>query len=963
MSHERRETSGATTLLLLAHVKERGGSAAVEEVVRRAEVPQTAAELRDPSCWIDYDARIRLFTAATEVLADPTTMQQVGAAAVTQGAHNSLLLVMRRLGSPRAAFRAVTRAVPRFTTTSTMQVLRTTRTSAELDYRLHEGYEPSRLDCDFAQGLLSSVPTIFGLPPAQVEHPQCQADGFPSCRYSITWAPHRQGLRRRFPALGRDVELRALEGQMKELQLAASDLVGSADVGEALDRIVSRAAAAVLAPAYLLVVGGEDGRPARVRSRGLSARREADLARLLLAGEVDGPSITVVDVASQRRRHGRLAVVHGPDHAAMPEERALLEAYGRHAAAALDLLTALETTRTESDRASALLRLAQDLAAAEDEQAVADVLAAAIPVVMGCRSSSVMLWHEGRLRVVAASGQSPERRASLIGTYMPGDPTPELRQLLTRRDALLVDVETSSAPVAEMLRSVQATAVIIAPLVAGETSLGMVTASWGSPTRAADLDADLTQRVTAVSAQGATALSKARLLATVRHQSLHDALTVLPNRVLFARTLHEVLRAAPPGQGTAVLFCDLDRFKTVNDEHGHAAGDELLRQVAGRLRGVFRPDDLVGRLSGDEFAVVLADVDEATAVALAGRVVEALDQPFRVEGREQRVTVSVGVALHEGTDGRGDRLLAAADAAMYEAKQRGRNQVAVAGAVRDRLVVPSLEAELGQAVERGQLRMYFQPVVDVAGEDAVVVGAEALLRWAHPRLGLLAPGAFLPLAEESGLVADLDLWAVDAACAALAGWPVPTDGRPPLNVAVNLGSGTLVDDRLIGTVRAALTRHDIAPERLHLEIVESRTLADVPRIAEHLAELRRMGLRIALDDFGTGFSTLAWLQALPVDQIKIDRSFVRRLPDDGASLAVVRGVFALAAELGVDVVAEGVERADQLDLLRLAGCRHAQGYLLGRPAPRLETLVTVDRAVVDARVPRPRGPSKADTVT
>jgi diguanylate cyclase (GGDEF)-like protein len=948
MTDEARETSGATTLLLLGHVEERGGPAAVEEVLRRARVDLTPDQLRDPSRWVGYDTRIRLFRAATEVLGDPTTMRQVGAAAIVHGAHHALILVVRSLGSPRAVFRALHRAVPKFTTTSTMEVLSTTRTSAELDYRLHDGYEHSRLDCEYAQGLFESIPTVFGLPPARVEHPQCQSDGFPTCRYSVTWAQRRGRFARRGFGTERDVELRALRGQMEELQLAASDLVGSADVGEALERIVSRAAGAVLAPSYLLVVGGEEGRPATVRSRGLSRHRETELARrLLMGGAVDDPSIAVVDVASQRRHHGRLAVVYGPQHAPMPEDRALLEAYSRHAAAALDLLTALETTRTESDRATALLRLAQDLAGAEDEQAVADVLADALPVVVGCRSGSVMLWEAGRLRVVAAAGQSPERRERLLGTVMPA--SPELSRLLTRREVLVLDEGSASHLVSEVLRSVEATVALVAPIVAGETLLGVVAASWGAPTTGADLDAEVTLRATSVSAQGATALSKARLLGTVRHQALHDSLTGLPNRVLFARTLDSALRAAGTGAGTAVLFCDLDRFKAVNDELGHAAGDELLRQVAARLRGVFRPGDVVGRLSGDEFAVVLADVDEPTAVAVAARVVEALDQPFRIEGREQRVTVSVGVALHEGPDGRGDRLLAAADAAMYEAKQRGRNQVAVAGRIPGRLVVPSLEAELGHAVENGQLRLYFQPIVEVSGGGPVVVGAEALLRWAHPRLGLLAPGAFLPLAEESGLVAELDLWAIDAACAALATWPAPAEGTPPLHVAVNLAGATLVDERLAPTVRAALTRHDVPAERLHLEVVESRTLADVPRIVEHLAELRRMGLRIALDDFGTGFSTLAWLQALPVDSVKIDRSFVRRLPDDAASLAVVRGVVALAAELAVDVVAEGVERADQLDLLREAGCRHVQGYLLGRPAPLLETTVVVDRGAVDVR--------------
>jgi EAL domain-containing protein (putative c-di-GMP-specific phosphodiesterase class I) len=266
---------------------------------------------------------------------------------------------------------------------------------------------------------------------------------------------------------------------------------------------------------------------------------------------------------------------------------------------------------------------------------------------------------------------------------------------------------------------------------------------------------------------------------------------------------------------------------------------------------------------------------------------------------------------------------------MYAATRKGRNQVAVAGRTSHGRPGPSLAAELMAALDRDEMRLHYQPVVDIATAEDRVVGAEALIRWADPRLGLLAPAAFLPLAEETGLVTDLDLWAIQTACATLAGWPQP--GGRPLHMAVNLASATLVDPRLLPTVRGALDRFRLAPERLILEVVESRSLIDLPSVVERLTELRRLGIRISLDDFGTGYSTLAWLNTLPVDQIKIDRSFIMTLPDD-ASLALVRGVLALARELKVEVVAEGVETRAQLAALREAGCDLVQGYLLGRPA-------------------------------
>jgi EAL domain-containing protein (putative c-di-GMP-specific phosphodiesterase class I) len=242
----------------------------------------------------------------------------------------------------------------------------------------------------------------------------------------------------------------------------------------------------------------------------------------------------------------------------------------------------------------------------------------------------------------------------------------------------------------------------------------------------------------------------------------------------------------------------------------------------------------------------------------------------------------------------------------------------------------SLLAELTRAVAANEMRLYFQPVMDISrfGEERVV-GAEALIRWAHPRLGVLAPGAFLPLAQERGLITELDLWVIGTACSAVAEWPQL--GDKPLGVAVNLDAATLLDRRLVATVRSALNRNGLAPERLTLEVVESRSLIDLPGIVERLVELRRLGIRISLDDFGTGFSTLAWLNTLPVDQIKIDRSFIKNLPE-ASSVSLVQGILALASKLDVEVIAEGVETMDQLDTLRISGAVLAQGYLLGRPS-------------------------------
>ena len=933
MASEPREVSGAAVTILLRFVREQGGDQAVAEVLARAGVDQSAEMLQEASNWIGYDTAVRLCEAATSVLGGPRTMFNAGATTATHGLH-PWMPALRVFVSPREVYRLAPRAMPKVTTALTMDVREVGAASVTIELRLHDGYRPSQLICEFAQGMFTALPTMFGLPPARLVHERCQSDGYPDCVYELTWSPRRRWwIPRSRTAAANDVSLAARRDQAQAFQLAAADLVSSDDVEEVLERIVSRAAAAILAPAYLLVVQAAGGSDPLVRCHGLDDERATDLAGRLLGGEDLGDFAVVVDVASGRNVHGRLAALYPPGHRGIDGDKSLLEAYAQHAAAALDLLTALDESRREGARASALLTLAHALAMTASATEVAEVVAAALPGIVGCQSSTFLVWDSGsgELQAISAAGFEPAQHDLLLATPIRAAQTPELIELLTHHRPVLLTASAASPELASLLRAVGSQSVVAVPLLAGDTLMGVVTASWDSEVRL-DLTSDALVRIEGVSDQAATALQNARLLSTVRYQSLHDSLTGLPNRVLFAHELDATLQAGLPGTTTAVMFCDLDNFKQVNDDYGHGAGDELLRQVAARLRALVRPGDTIGRLGGDEFAIVMnAASGRKSANDLAHRIVESLTVPFHIAGNDLRITVSVGVALQTGPDGRGERLLAASDTAMYAAKRMGRNQVAFAGETTHTRTGPSLQAELMAALESNEMRLHYQPVVDISGTGAgQVVGAEALIRWDHPRLGLLPPGAFLPLAEEIGLITELDLWVAGTACAHVVGWP-PLGGRT-LHVAVNLASATLGDPRLLPTVRAALNRNHLTPDRLVLEVVESRSLVDLPGVVERLTELRRIGVRISLDDFGTGYSTLTWLSTLPVDQIKIDRTFITTLPDD-ESLALVRGVLALARELDIEVVAEGVETPDQLDALRTAGCTLVQGYLLGRPAP------------------------------
>ncbi|WP_081788576.1 GGDEF domain-containing protein [Candidatus Blastococcus massiliensis] len=668
---EPRETSGVTTAGLLTYVRDRGGPEAVARLIERAGVAATADELADQSRWFSHETRVRLFQAATEVFDDPRVMFDVGAAALRNKVAYSLVLVLRALGTPRQVFRRLPRTAAKFTTVQSMELLESTATSASVAIHLAEGYPHSPLDCDYTQGLVTTIPEIFGLAPGSIASAECLVGHGRACVYRVTWERRRRLRRGRRGDGAIDPELSALRGQLRTLQSTATDLVGSDDLDTVLRRIVARAGEAVLAPGHLLAVEAPDGGPPLVHSAGIPESQVQDLASRLLSGQGIGPGAVVVDVASARRWHGRLAALFPSSEDPTEDEHAMLAAYAGHAAAALDLLIALEDARLEASRAGALLSLAHELAATTEADGICAVVAEALPRVVGCSSAAVMLWDpaQGTLRAQGSINVHRPERHVFRKTPLRPENTPELVDMLTTREPRIIKHATSSPGLRAMLDQIDVTDVVVVPLVAGTTFLGVATASWESGEAAEELGGDVLGRLRGVGDQATSALQRARLLETVRHQATHDALTGLPNRVLFLERLLSALEESESGAPVSVLFCDLDGFKQVNDALGHAAGDELLRQVAARLRAAIRPCDTVGRLSGDEFAVILPGLtDAADAHGLAARVEECFAEPFRLEGREVAVGTSVGVAVHEsGTTA--EELLKKADAAMYRHKQ------------------------------------------------------------------------------------------------------------------------------------------------------------------------------------------------------------------------------------------------------------------------------------------------------
>jgi diguanylate cyclase (GGDEF)-like protein/PAS domain S-box-containing protein len=445
---------------------------------------------------------------------------------------------------------------------------------------------------------------------------------------------------------------------------------------------------------------------------------------------------------------------------------------------------------------------------------------------------------------------------------------------------------------------------------------------------------DASDRVSHIIANSIELTELKRAEEQIRHLAHHDTLTRLPNRVLLQARLEQAMAAARrDGTELAMLFIDMDRFKTINDTLGHPVGDGLLIEVGRRLRAIVRESDIVARLGGDEFVLVLTGVGTLAARAattVAGKVLTELGLPYHVAGHELHSTPSIGIGVFPSDGDDADALMKCADTAMYHAKAAGRNNhqfftPEMKQASAERLAI---EGGLRSAVARDELLLHYQPQVDFA--SGRVVGVEALVRWRHPELGLIPPNKFIAVAEETGQIEAIGLWVLEHALAQVARWRVQID--PRLRVAVNVSAQQLRGDALVAQVSAALARHALPGDALELEVTESTAMRDPARTAALLRNLRALGVALAIDDFGTGYSSMVHLKQLPLSSLKLDRSFVMDIEHDANDSAICKATIQLAHSLGLAVIAEGVETPAQLQFLRGLGCDAAQGYLIARPA-------------------------------
>ncbi len=667
--------------VLLRQVRGAHGEPAVEKVLAMAGVDRTPAYLDDVSNWIWYHEAVALFEAAAELTGDPRIGRRVGEEMVRQHAGTPVATLMRSLGSPEAIYEQLAIAVAKFSTVSEVSGLEVSPGRAVVQAKARPGFTRDIHLCDWARGMLSQPPVLFGLPPARVEETLCELRGDDHCLYTVTWdaeeAAKAADPHELVTAL--EAQLTAMAGRLESMYATARDLIASDDLDAALARITDRAATAVRAPKYLLAVRtGAEGR-LHVHHRGYLDEEAGDAADALLAdtGERQDESRLVAEVASASRHYGRLMAV-SPAAGFFPHERDLLDVYARYAAAVLDTATALDDARRRHDQARALLELAQNVAVAGTREEVAQRLVEAVPIVVDCDRVAVFLWNEtdDALTCHAVTELTGEQDDLVRELELRPSDTPLLARLADDPDPqpLFFDSSTEDGFVAGILEQTGSQAVVVVPIAASERFHGILNVSVVDHPERLRPSAALLDLLAGVVAQASTALDNARLLETMSHQARHDNLTGLLGHRAFQEALDERLGVDGPDTTFTLATIDIDDFKRVNDAHGHPVGDEALCHVADALCRSVRDQDVVFRVGGEEFAVLLPGLVARDALPVAERLRSAVaGAPFSPELR-----VSVGLASWPQDAANRDELLASADAALYAAKRAGKDQTALA---------------------------------------------------------------------------------------------------------------------------------------------------------------------------------------------------------------------------------------------------------------------------------------------
>jgi diguanylate cyclase (GGDEF)-like protein len=1042
-----RDVSGAVVKVLISHIHKHSGDVGVAQTLALAGDDRSFFELGDASAWSSLTDAVALFNAAALVTGDGAIGLHVGDLLLSATDGDEFVDRIHGLGSPDQVVRHVGPLVGHFETTSETEALEVAVDHALIQVSPLGPQSRHAHLCEMTRGLLAHVPALFGLAPALITETECSARGGRYCLYAMSWddasggppsgsasaeaggqpgpprlddSPNATGeyngveRRRPGPTDSSDqtiAELMAERDKMGVLVTAAAatalELLDD-DVEALLAQIAARADTVVTAHQYLLMVRVQPGAPVQLHYRGVEPVEAQALAAELWRDDPDdaGGTRLIVDIASPRRRYGRLVEFLPPAGVHPPSEARVLGLYAEYAATALDVFGVLSEAKRSDATARTLLSFSEALSRVTNLAELVQLLADTVPEVADCDHSTVYLWdselgqltprartvgvdrhddaYAGPIVPVPRPGRGPVRArpTPLEGDASPGigtnretpappgvstpsanaagDPMvvhadkPLIDRLINHREVIVLDASTDDADVRNLMNRSRTSASVVAPLFAAGEFLGVIAANFRADTPIASIrDSDLHERLSGLADQASTALQNLELLHQVSHMAWHDALTGLPNRRLFEdRVEQELVRSRRVGEPVCMFFVDLDYFKSVNDTLGHAAGDDLIQQVGQRLVDTVRRQDTVARVGGDEFAILLPGLSDQLAIdELAQRSLEAMSTPFFVFGEEIEASASIGIAMAPDHGDSYDELLSRADEAMYRAKGRGRNAFQMySGSVvdstqgRQALDGRSLYLDLIHAIEHNEFFVLYQPYIDL--RTTQVVGVEALVRWHHPTLGILEPDSFIAMAERSDIIVAVDTWVLEQTCRQARIWL--DRGLAPLRLSVNLASRDLSNPDLFDNIHRTLGETGIDPSLLELEITERVVLDKTGPATANIERLRRLGVRFTIDDFGTGNSSLSRIGSFPVSTLKIDQSFVQVLGPEGDNNSLVSAIISMADRLGLECVAEGVETSLQSRVLLQRGCTTAQGYYFSPPLPAgdiekmMQTISTAD---------------------
>lgn len=968
--------SGALTSVVIRYVRLHAGHTGVERLVAGAGDSRRPRTLENPSSWSTLDQTIALFDSTARVLHDPEIARHLGQHGLGQYRGTEIADLLASTRSPVNLARSAVTSLGRLSPIVSHELLEASDGHAVVRARTQGGLERHIYMCDFEKGFLSEIPTFGNFGRATVTETECQARGGRFCLYLLEWATPRRAehpqvaskeiVERQPQAEGRstsekvtepvteladpepaghgrpEVQIAKLKERLDEAYSTASELLENDSVQGLLERIGVRAAKAVASARHLLVVTLPDVPEPEIHSQGFRDDERNEIASWLLALHEHsfGPDDLVVDIQSPRHHYGRLAAF-SPTGGFTEDDRHVLTSYASYAAAALDVLTALGQARRSNESSSALIGFSRALAGVVTVDEVAQRLAETVPLVAGCDRSTVMLWDpdDQAVTVRAATGPGAEAEAARsqdAGIRRPGysvqrGSTPLFEMIMETHELAVVDLETPDEVVRSILEGTGTACAVIAPLATADEFFGIVTANFDTmPVRDPRSDSELQTRMIGLADHAVTAMQNTQLLEQVTHLAWHDALTGLPNRRLLEdRVNQDMERARRNGESTCMFFVDLDRLKQVNDTLGHAAGDELIRNVADRLVDTVRRQDTVARLGGDEFAVLLPGLADLGDIdTLARRTLEALRRPYTLAGNQVNVSGSIGVAVAPGHGETYDELISNADAAMYRAKALGRDTYQMysepEGGARPDV---QLEVDLKHAVERSEMSVLYQPVVDMTTSEVVAV--EALARWQHPVRGVLEPELFLQLATEPEVIAGLDSWVVTEACRQIAAWA--EGGLQGLRVSVNVASRSLAFGGFAPAVETALDAWKVDPGSIELEVSDLGAFeADGPAQLT-VDRLAAIGVHFAVDDVKTVSVASSRIGSVQIQTLKLDRSFVQLVGDDADTAALVAAIVSLCLRHDITCVAEGVETQSQARSLVSQRCQFGQGFLFSPP--------------------------------